>query len=497
MEPVQGYRAWSTNRGGSDKGGGGLTMLYRDTLVTHQYVPDIPDDLVHIKNERQWLLVNSGEDKVAFLHTYIACQNNRDDSFISWNEDLFFLLTQEATKLKQQGFTILAMGDFNSRVGAIPGLENKTPDHNQNTPLFFNFLNEVNLLIINTMPIAKGLFTRFIDSSGRPGTRSLLDYGLIDHEKANTVTSFVIDADARVECGSDHALLVCTLVFADKPRVAWSFQDPVHYNFHGADFTAYQRYLDTVLAVPLPKFCEQSTTEMLDHIRDTIDTSAKQTFGLKISKKRRGRRLPREILNLIKKKNTLARSLSSPLNQPSQPELLLRKQLDDLKVQVKEKISVLKLQRRSRLRSKLLLQDPTRKKFWRFLKGQMKAAGKISAINNKSGQMVFEQEEIEDAVLEHFENIFKGQRVPIYPVEPPADQVELALADIEQILGQTETVLPSDHFEEQVCRPYSSVELDQILLKIPSGKASGYDRFLVRYLSLILFILFKGFLTSS
>ena len=478
MEPIQGYRAWSTNRGGSDKGGGGLTMLYRDTLVAHQYVPDIPADQAHIGNERQWLLLNSGEDKVAFLHTYIACQNNRDDSFLSWNEDLFFLLTQEATKLKQQGFTVLAMGDFNSRVGAISGLEDNTPDHNQNTPLFFNFLNEVNLLIINTMPIAKGLFTRFLDSSGRPGTRSLLDYGLIDHDKANTVTSFVIDAEARVECGSDHALLVCNLVFADKPRVSWSFQAPVHYNFNGADFTTYQRYLDAAMTVPLSQFSDQSTTEMLEQIRVHIDTSAKQTFGLKISKKRRGRRLPKETIDLIKRKNILARRINSSLPHRSQPEhLVMRQELDNLKMQVKEKIAEVKLQRRSRLRSKLLLKDPTRKKFWRFLKGQMRAAGRISAVNNKSGQMVFEQEDIEDAVLEHFENIFKGQRVPIYPVEPPADQIELALADIEQLLGQTEPAFQSDHFEEQVCRPYSTVELDQILQKLPSGKASGYDRF--------------------
>ena len=166
------------------------------------------------------MLITSGSDRIAFLHTYIACRNNRDDSYIAWNEDLFFLLTQEARSLKQQGFTILAMGDFNTRVGVIPGLEGNTPDHNQNTPLFFNFLNEINLLIINTLPVAKGLFTRFLDSSGRPGSRSLLDYGLIDHEKADSVTSFVIDADARVECGSDHALLECTITFCSRPRMS-------------------------------------------------------------------------------------------------------------------------------------------------------------------------------------------------------------------------------------------------------------------------------------
>ena len=146
-----------------DKGGGGLTMLYRESLTTHQFLPDVPDRMEYVKNERQWLLLTSGTDRIAFFHTYIACQNNRDESFLAWNEDLFFLLTQEANQLKQRGFTILAMGDFDSRVGTIPGLEGNTPDHNQNTPFFFNFLNEVNLLIINTMPMAKGLFTRFFD----------------------------------------------------------------------------------------------------------------------------------------------------------------------------------------------------------------------------------------------------------------------------------------------------------------------------------------------
>ena len=175
LDPIDGYNAWSTNRGGSDKGGGGLTFLYRNCLTAHQYTPSVPTNLEYIMNERQWLLVNNGKDHLAFLHTYIACQNNRDDSFLTWNEDLFFLLTQEAKKLKQQGFTVICMGDFNTRVGRIQGLENNTPDHNQNTPMFLNFLNEVNLMIINTLPVAKGVFTRFLDSSGRPGQSPLLD----------------------------------------------------------------------------------------------------------------------------------------------------------------------------------------------------------------------------------------------------------------------------------------------------------------------------------
>ena len=53
----------------------------------------------------------------------------------------FHLVTQEAKSLRRQGFIVLAMGDFNPRVGNIPGLEDNTADTNQNTPMF---LAEVN-----------------------------------------------------------------------------------------------------------------------------------------------------------------------------------------------------------------------------------------------------------------------------------------------------------------------------------------------------------------
>ena len=245
---MDGYRAWNSNRGGSDKGGGGLTLLYKESLTAHQYSPVVPRNLEYIQNERQWLLISSGHDRIAFLHVYIACQNNRDDSFLTWNENLFALISQESLRLKQQGFTVLALGDFNSRVGAIPGLEGNTPDHNRNTPMFLTFLQEVNLLIINTLPIAKGLFTRFMDSSGRPGTRSLIDYGLIDHDKSNTVTSFIIDDSARVDTGSDHAVLECTIEFTVVPKINWSVHEPLHYNIRdNSDFQEYQEALDIAM----------------------------------------------------------------------------------------------------------------------------------------------------------------------------------------------------------------------------------------------------------
>ena len=78
------------------------------------------------------------------MHCYIACQEDTD-RFIAWNEDLFMLLRDEALILKQEGFIILAMGDFNTRVGQVEGLENNVPGVNRNQPMFMNFITEVNL----------------------------------------------------------------------------------------------------------------------------------------------------------------------------------------------------------------------------------------------------------------------------------------------------------------------------------------------------------------
>ena len=390
--------------------------------------------------------------KVAFLHAYIAFQTTRSDDFLQWNEDLFFLLTQEAKSLKQRGFIIMGMGDFNTRVGQLKGLENNTPDTNRNSPMFFTFLKETNLLIINTLPLAQGLFSRFMDSSGRPGTKSLLDFGLIDHDFANTVTSFVIDEEARYEAGSDHALLECNLEFGTRPNLKWAFHEAIHYNItERTSFSDYQKCLDIeASAIPLHKFSELPTSQMLPHISESLNESAKKTFGLRMKKKKKGQTLPRTVISLIRNKNELICKLNDSKPSLTQAQIDEKEnEIENLKTLVKENISTVKLQRRSKLRSKLLNADPTRKRFWRFIKHNIKSAGQISAVYNQTDNMVFEQHEIEDAILSHFENVFSGQRVPVYCQDNTPDQAALSLDEIKQMLGTS--LLSSNHFEDKIC----------------------------------------------
>ena len=52
LSPPEGYELWESNRGGSDKGGGGLAMFYRSSLVAHEHDPDVSDEYHYIKKER-------------------------------------------------------------------------------------------------------------------------------------------------------------------------------------------------------------------------------------------------------------------------------------------------------------------------------------------------------------------------------------------------------------------------------------------------------------
>ena len=89
--------------------------------------------------------------------------------------------------------------------------------------------------------------------------------------------------------------------------------------------------------------------------------------------------------------------------------------------------------------------------------------------------MVFEQHEIEDAVLDHFATIFQGTRVAVRVARMEVDQVELALRDIDQILASDLPRVEDNKFEDQICQPFSYVELEQALQELPNNKAAGVD----------------------
>ena len=472
------FRAWRVERSGLAKAGGGLCLYYHDSLTAHCWTPMIPPDKQGAETERQWLLFD-GVEKLALLHVYIACQTHQNDSFIEWNERLFSLITDETIKLRREGFSVIALGDFNTRVGQIPGLEANHPSTNRNTPMFLDFVKQANLVIINTLPVSHGLFSRFMGDSSENGV--LLDYGLIDSDHVHNITSFIIDENARYDAASDHALLVATIVFSEKTKVSWCKKHSLRYDFnHESSFTTFQENLDKCVgSIPLSYFQTLSSAEMLPHLTSSLNESGKKSFGVKAKKARRGRKLSQPIIKAIKDKNIIAAEVAKAhsAHPPLAPELLaqLKDRLVAAKRDLKDMISDSKIKRIHYLRNKVLLHDPTRRKFWRFLSSQIKAAGTISGLYDASGSMVFEQQQIEDVVLEHFGKMFVGCKEPVYTDSVPDDQIALSISEIDSVLGSRSRSTPPDQYEGRVCRLFSAHELDATLGALPGGKASGYD----------------------
>ena len=425
----------------------------------------------YVSNERQWLLIQGSTERLAFLHVYVACQSRKSDEYLQWNEDLFHLLTEETILLRNQGFTILALGDFNTRVGQLPGLEGNTPDTNKNFPMFMTFIQAANLVIINTLPITKGIFTRFMNGSNLPGTKSLLDYCLRDSASVHTVSSFIIDADARYACGSDHALLEVEISFGHRTSVHWSVQEAIQYNFTTrTNFKKFRDCLDMISSsVSSDEFASLSTEAMLSHLVNSLRKSGIDTFGLKTKRKKTSQKLPSYVLELIKTKNFQCKRLQEAYVMGD--ELVVQhyvKSIESLKSEIKTQIGLVKIKKRQKIRSKLLRDDPCRRKFWSFLRSQMSSAGILTSCYNSESQVVFDQNEIEDAVVDHFSKVFKGQKTPVFGASETNENTKENETSNDQV--------DEDKYEAIICAPMTMTELDSILLSMKNEKASGVDQ---------------------
>jgi len=112
------------------------------------------------------------------------------------------------------------MGDFNSRVGSVPGqgITGNSSDITKNGERFIAFLNGGNFTHINGQSdLTTGLWTR-----QRANSRSVLDYAVISSEHLHTVRNLFIDDHGLYSGGSDHNFLFLSLMdeFVKRKRVA-------------------------------------------------------------------------------------------------------------------------------------------------------------------------------------------------------------------------------------------------------------------------------------
>ena len=474
---IEEYKCWREEREGGEKGGGGLCIYIKDGLKHHTWEPDVAPQQKEYKHERQWLLVIGDNAKLAIVNVYMATEYKGSTNHLAWNEEIYAILTKEASVLKMQGFKIVAVGDMNADIGMDKtGCIDPKKIPNGNGKLMLGFADGVDVSIVNTnRKVTKGVFTRQLN-----GSKSSIDFAMVSREIEENVTSLVIDEAGKYACGSDHSLFVLELSGVATQKIRWHYTDIRRFSIN--DETNYTDYCDKVskslMETDWADFNNMETVEMFEHIRTKMTAAGKEVFGYKEQKKKKPVRLRKEILDEIGKRNALYRELREETNKETpleQKVVTLEKELDDQKEKVKLLLIDNKLERIGRIRSTLITNDPTKKKFWRFVKNKLVSSGNITAVYDKNGKPVYEQEEIEEAVLWKFTQIFKGQRTVVFKPGETCEHDIIGKNDLKKSWAIDAKDIVINKYEDEICSKISSYEYEGLKNNLQKGKSSGID----------------------
>ena len=167
----------------------------------------------------------------------------------------------------------------------------------------------------------------------------------------------------------------------------------------------------------ISKFGNLPTDSMYEHILHSATTAGVESFGYRQGIKKKPPKLNANILAEIAARNNLEKELRVMENSEDHDENLLALKREELKLKrssVKILLKENKLRKLGKIRSSLLKNDPTKKKFWKFVKTKMFAEANISAVYDSKGNPVYEQDQIEEAVLSKFTEIFQGTRTVVF-----------------------------------------------------------------------------------
>ena len=252
--------------------GGGLAVLVKEDMASSRWkgLEETAEDKKAGK-ERMWVLVNTGTLRLAILNIYLACISTRRPEYVMDNERILSLVTKERVNLINMGYTTITLGDMNAKIGGEGCLKEKGNDLriNQNGHLLKQWALQNHMIILNSRPLAQGLFTRKTFCENENITKeSLLDYCLIDEGSESMVSSFIIDEYNRFSITSDHSTIVVTLKLEGaKQKVMWRVRNSWCSINDNTDYETFKKLSDET-AMDQEVFKTLSSDEKLKVLRE-------------------------------------------------------------------------------------------------------------------------------------------------------------------------------------------------------------------------------------
>ena len=416
-----------------DKNGGGIAVLckQKEGLSFKAYDPDISDrQSVFVRNERQWVTIESESRKTAVCGLYLGCQNSKDNHGI-WNDLIYNQVLIEVGCLRKKGYRIILLGDFNGHIGSVlgQGIPGNHSEINANGWRLLSFLKNADLIHINgavTNPgdwaskVTKGLWTR-----QRGGRSTILDYGVISTEHQNTVVKMEIDDEGKLPCGnSDHNWLLLTVKdnfvkqnrksVVDEQKEVWNINEE-------SDWEPFTHFINK----RIQEMDKSSITNYANSLSGAIISGLKLVFGVKTVKTPTNRvALPEGIVKELKKKKEIKLSFlkaqkeysdkcaksTEKITRPA--ELInLENKVNNQNERVNNLLYAFKQMRRKEAAFKCKGNTiKARKQFWRYVSGKSKKSLGISALYDpKSGILKCGVEDVVKISEDFIKQMFKGE----------------------------------------------------------------------------------------
>ena len=454
-----------------DKAGGGLAIYTKKTdgLVFKDYDPDIADPShLFVRKERAWKTVESVRGKTAICAVYAGFQA-ADDRHGTWNDTLYSVLCSEVHSLRQAGFRVVLLGDFNGHIGSNIGGNHH--DINKNGQRFLNFLSNSSCAQINgRADITTGLWTR-----QQGGISSVLDYAVVSVEHLPSVQSMFIDDQGCFGGGSDHnwIFLEMTDNFVKKVRKS-NYYSNKSQSWNISEYQDWSGFTSSLNNLVDQTDSNLDSFDLSKRVADILVKAGLDNIGYKrISRgtSMKATALPRYLVNELSCLKKMERNWKSKTSSLSSLPLSLRN--DQLKREVNEaenlfliqktKVKALFFERKRSVRSSILKKcsgnsAEATQCFWSHLNKKSKKSNDIDAVFcPETGTLHCSPEEIAMKTEEHLQRLFSGSTDP-FPAHSEAS--DHTYHDSARNLNTSDPL--SDH-------PYSSSASPQL----PASDGSG------------------------
>ena len=457
MPSPEGYELICKGRENGQKKGGGVGFLVRKGVKWHIIRHDSWDNDSVVRNEMQWIGIETNGNKVAIGVVYVGHEGLPDE----WNDQVYDRMRMITSHVQQQGYKVIIAGDFNGHIGdGMEGIEGGDREINRNGTRLINFTREYKLRIVNRDVQCKGKWTW---TSGE--RRTIIDYVLVDSDIFQMAQNCEIDEDGRLDIGSDHNWITLELNIQFRKRERGGGSKWV-WNIHKeSDWEGYQESLRTELQEWKNKWeVEGEVQGMNEDLTRRILKVAQEKIGRKkVPTENIGYRVDPELKGAIRKRRVknrawrLARKQKQPQNtieEAKQQYLECRKQVADMKAERRAN-------KNEQLTEKIMKSGGEGSNiFWKFV--NQKKRNKTHEIMHR-GRKTEKKEDIQEALKEHWEKINDprwGQGTV------PNSQQEYR----------------QDQWDPELCSRIREVEVQIAIEKMRLGKAPGSDNVLTEFI---------------